>query len=143
MLRNFDFNNTWSVASETRGGGLVLLWKDLINLFVVDSSKYYIDALVDRYTEQAWHFTGFYGEPVTWRRHEAWSKLSALNTYPSILWLCAGAFNEITRPDEKIGGALRNHNQIQLFRNIIDECGFMDLGFISPRFTWCKHFTNG
>ena len=121
----------------------MLLWKDSINLTVVDSSKYYVDVFVDRYTEQAWHFTSFYGEPVAWRRHEEWSKLSALNTYSTIPWLCASDFNEFTRQDEKIGGAPRNHNQMQLFRTTIDECGLMDLGFISPKFTWSKHFTNG
>ena len=42
-----------------------------------------------------------------------------------------------------MGGALRSHNQMQLFRDIIDECGFMDLGFIGPKFTWCKHIDNG
>ena len=50
VLWNFDFNNRWLVPSETRGGGLVLLWKDSINLTVVDSSKYYIDTFVDRFT---------------------------------------------------------------------------------------------
>ena len=68
MLRNFDFTNRWTVISENRGGGLVLLWKDTIDLIVVDLSKYYIDAFVDKFSEQAWRFTGFYGELVTWRR---------------------------------------------------------------------------
>ena len=84
VLRNFDFNNRWSIPSESRRGCLVLLWKDSINLTIVNSSKYYIDAFINRYTKNAWRFTGFYEEPVTWRRHEAWSKLSALNTYPTI-----------------------------------------------------------
>ena len=34
------------------------------------------------------------------------------------------------RQDEKLGGALQNHNQMQLFREVIDECNFMDLGFV-------------
>ena len=88
-------------------------------------------------------FTGFYGEPVSWRRHEAWLKLSALNIHPTIPWLCADDFNEITRQQEKVGRAPRGHNQMQLFRNIINECGFMDLGFVGLRFTWSKHFTDG
>ena len=29
---------------------------------------------------------------------------------------------------------------MQLFRDVIDECGFMDLGFVGPRFTWSQHF---
>lgn len=29
------------------------------------------------------------------------------------------------------------------FKDIIDECGFMDLGFVAPKFTWSKHFEDG
>lgn len=32
---------------------------------------------------------------------------------------------------------------MQLFRDMIDECGFMDLGFMGNRFTWSKHFVVG
>ena len=31
---------------------------------------------------------------------------------------------------------------MQAFRDILDECGFMDLGFMRSRFTWHKHFDN-
>lgn len=54
-----------------------------------------------------------------------------------------GDFNEITKQDEKKGGAFRPHNQMQLFRDVIDECNFMDLGYVGPKFTWNKHFENG
>ena len=29
---------------------------------------------------------------------------------------------------------------MQGFRDVLDECGFMDLGFVGPMFTWHKHF---
>ena len=32
---------------------------------------------------------------------------------------------------------------MQLFRDVIDECGFMDLDFVGPKFTWSRHFENG
>ena len=32
---------------------------------------------------------------------------------------------------------------MQLFRDAIDECGFMDLGFMGSQFTWKKHFNDG
>ncbi|XP_065615972.1 uncharacterized protein LOC136061730 [Quercus suber] len=54
-----------------------------------------------------------------------------------------GDFNEVTKQCEKLGGALRNHNQMQQFREVIDEWGFMDMGFIGPRFTWARHFQDG
>ena len=143
VLCNFDFRHKWSVASGTRGGGLVLLWKEEIRITVEDSSKYCIDVLVEKNTPREWRFTGFYGEPAIARRHEAWAKLRTLNDKPHIPWLCAGDFNEITRQEEKVEGAIRAHSQMQAFRDVIDECGFMDLGFIRPNFTWSKHYTNG
>ena len=36
----------------------------------------------------------------------------------------------------------RPHCQMQQFRKVIDECGFMDLGFQGSKFTWSKHFEN-
>ena len=87
--------------------------------------------------------TGFCGKLETTKRFEAWNKLRNLNTHPEMPWLCVGDFNEITRLDEKVGGAIRTHNQMQLFRDVIDECRFMDLGFVGPKFTWSKHFENG
>ena len=32
---------------------------------------------------------------------------------------------------------------MQSFRDIIDECGFVDLEFVGPKFTWSKHFEDG
>ena len=42
-----------------------------------------------------------------------------------------------------LGGARRPHNQMQQFREAIDECGFVDLGFEGSKYTWSKHFENG
>jgi len=66
-----------------------------------------------------------------------------VNSIFDIPWLCFGDFNEIIRQDEKVGGALRPYNQMQLFREVLDECGFMDLGYFGPKFTWARHFDNG
>ena len=32
---------------------------------------------------------------------------------------------------------------MQLFRDVIDECGFMDLGFVGSKFTCARHFDDG
>ena len=128
------------VPKEGCGGGLALFWKSSINLTIEDLSNYYIDVCIDKNTVQEWRFTGFYGEPKTTRRSEAWDSLRSLNHHPNTPRLCAGDFNELVRQDEKLGGAIRSSNQMQLFRDVIDECGFMDLGFFGPRFTWSRDF---
>ena len=38
--------------------------------------------------------------------------------------------------DEKMEGLPLNGNRIFAFRECIDQCGLMDLGFHGPRFTW-------
>ena len=65
-----------------------------------------------------------------------------LKTRSQALWLCAVDFNEITKQSKKLGGKVLPHVQMQAFRDILDECGFMDLGFMGPKFTWHKHFDN-
>ena len=131
------------VPRTTRGGGLVLFWKNSVNLKVVGSYRYYIDAVINKNERDEWRFTGFYGEPDVAKRNEAWAKLKSLNNNQNIPWLCVGDYNEITRQEEKRGGALRSFNQMQLFRDLIDECGLMDLGFVGPKYSWSKHFESG
>ena len=63
-----------------RSGGLVMYWKESVNLKVEGSDRYYIDAVIDKNSENEWRITGFYGELDIARRHMAWSKLRNLNS---------------------------------------------------------------
>ena len=110
VMRNFDYERKWIVLREGKGGGLALFWKSSINLLVEDSSKYFINTIIDKNTNNAWRFTSFYGESVTSKRCEAWDALWRLNLNPDTQWLCAGDFNEIFRQEEKLGGAIRHHH---------------------------------
>ena len=87
----------------------MLFWKSDVNVIIEDSHWYFIDATFGKNRETKWRFTGFYAEPETHRRMEAWIKLKGLNNRPNVPRICAGDFNEINRQDEKLGGALRSH----------------------------------
>ena len=50
-----------------------------------------------------------------------------------------GDFNELVRIEEKHGRHTRSERQIQLFLDVLDECGFVDLGFAGPKFTWTNN----
>ena len=86
--------------------------------------------------------TVFYGEPDTQNRHEAWACLKTLKSRGLAPWICAGDFNEVTRQSEKLGGRIWPHAQMQAFRDVLDDCGFLDLGFLGSNFTWHKHFAH-
>ena len=105
-LSKINFDKKWMVPRQNRGGGLVLFWKNFINIEVVDSHMYFIDTIINRNTENAWHFTGFYGEPKTHRNNEAWSKLRSLKARMNMPWICGGDFNEIVHQEEKGVGLL-------------------------------------
>ena len=107
VQRSIGFEHRWVMPRVGRSGGLVLYWKASVNLIVEDSDRHYIDVVINKNTDNEWRLTGFYGEPDTARRHEAWAKLRALNSQPEKPWLCLGDFNEIIKQEEKLGGARR------------------------------------
>ena len=128
---------------ENRGGGLVLYWKNDIEVEVESSLLSHIDAVINKNYGKAWRFTDFYGNLETHRRSESWDLLHRLHGRNSFPWLCAGDFNEIVKQSEKFKGCLRPQNQMQMFRDVLDECELMDLGFKGFPFTWSKHFRDG
>ena len=46
--------------------------------------------------------------------------------------MCVGDFNKIAKAEEKLGGRL------EAFRDVLDKCGFKDLGFMGGKYTWCR-----
>ena len=47
-----------------------------------------------------------------------------------------GEFNEILSSEDKFGGNQINLNRALEFKECIDNCNFLDLGFASPKYTW-------
>ena len=48
-------------------------------------------------------------------------------------WVLLGDFNDMLSKDEKLGGLLINPSRIRVFRNCLDNCGLMYLGFHSQK----------
>ena len=51
-------------------------------------------------------------------------------------WICCGDFNEALHQDEHLGARDRSDTQMALFRDCLNECGLVDLGFTGPKYTW-------
>ena len=86
--------------------------------------------------EAAWRFTGFYGSPTTASKAGAWDLLRVLRGHHTLPWLCGGDFNELLQGEEKWGRVARPESQMKAFRQVVDDCGFVDLGFVGPPYTW-------
>ncbi|CAD6250169.1 unnamed protein product [Miscanthus lutarioriparius] len=48
----------------------------------------------------------------------------------------SGDFNEALSSDEHLGRTERGGSQMKLFRECLENCGLLDLGFSGPKFTW-------
>ena len=142
VLKKLNFKSSHCVSRENRGGGLVLLWNSELDVCVEMSTLYHIDAIINKGKADAWGFTGFYGAPKKHNHLESWNLLRSLNQCFDLPWLCVGDFNEILKAHKKMGGKLRPSKQMQDFQDAV-ECGFVDLGFVGNKFTWCKQTVDG
>lgn len=51
-------------------------------------------------------------------------------------WVIAGDFNEPLNNEHKFGGRGVSINRSMLFKECVDKCNMLDLGFLGPRLTW-------
>ncbi|XP_065629560.1 uncharacterized protein LOC136067511 [Quercus suber] len=134
-----SFSNGLIVLSLGKSGGLALLWSKDIKLEIKSYSQHHIDATITEHESNfTWRFTGFFGHSESHLRKESWKLLSYLNTQFSLPWFCCGDFNEILSFFEKSGGPYRAQRQKEGFWDAVKVCGFQDLGFSGPQFTWCN-----
>jgi hypothetical protein len=135
----FHFSNKFVVKRINKGGGLVLYWKHDVNLTISSYSLSHIDTIIDGHRAAPWRFTCFYGAPETHLRENSWNLLRTLKNQQHLPWCCVGDFNEIIRNSKKSGRRNQSERQMQGFWRVIDECGFIDLGFRGFPFTWCNN----
>jgi hypothetical protein len=58
-------------------------------------------------------------------------------------WLCIGNFNEVLLREEHDGVNERSNAQIQAFRDTVDVCELMDLGYTGTAWTFEKKVSGG
>ncbi|KAH9792802.1 reverse transcriptase domain-containing protein [Citrus sinensis] len=118
------------------GGGLALFWSSGVNVSIKSFSSHHIDAVVQNPGGQMWRCTGIYGHPEAGQKQHTWcllKRLADLFPYP---WCCFGDFNEILYLHEKSGGNERNLNAVAEFRETIQACNLVDMGYKGYQFTW-------
>ncbi|KAL5835447.1 hypothetical protein ACOSQ4_014944 [Xanthoceras sorbifolium] len=131
-----SFQCCFSVDRSGLGGGLMLLWRDSVDVSVQSFTKGHIDSFVRGTDGSHWRFTGFYGDPNAACRSHSWSLLHRLAGLSNLPWLIGGDFNEILKWEEKSGGLFRSQRAVSLFRGAVDDCNLVDVGFRGHDFTW-------
>ena len=136
--RRIHFVNLFLVPRVNSNGGLALFWKSDVDASVQTSSERHIDVIINQGANDAWRFTGFYGDPKTASRENSWDLLRFLSHRHNLPWLCMGDFNEILFANEKLRWLDRPERQMQGFRDALDYCALKDLGYTGFPYTWCN-----
>ena len=98
-------------------GGLLLLWKDNVDVTLLTCNTNIFDCYVSCDNGPSWHFSAFYGAPETNNILHTWKLLERCkDVSPLLPWLVIGDFNEILSNQNKLGGALRSEAQLDSFR---------------------------
>jgi hypothetical protein len=79
-----------------------------------------------------WFFVeifGMYGDPSPSKRVNSWALMGRLSEVDSLPWVCGGDFNEVLCMNEKLGGSEKSISGMIRFRQAVDKCDLIDLGF--------------
>lgn len=120
-------------------GGIWCLWKsNILPISFVRSSRYCIHLKMNFNSPSFWYFSVIYASPNANNREEVWQELRDFNSNFQGPWCLAGDFNAIISANEWEGGATFNHRSANSFRNCIEDCGLIDMGYSGPPFTWMR-----
>ena len=87
-------------------------------------------------TSPRFRITFVYGEPRTEDRHLMWELIRRLHGASLEPWLLIGDFNEAMRGYEHFSACQRPERQMAAFRDVLADCGLLDLGFVGLPFTY-------
>nr|XP_045087997.1 uncharacterized protein LOC123495188 [Aegilops tauschii subsp. strangulata] len=143
FMWSLGYTGSFAVSSDGLSGGLVLFWDSSLSVTLKAYSTKIIDIMTKSDDGLEWRTTFVYGEPKRELRHLFWDRLRFLKTTWSGPWICVGDFNETLSTDEHMGIRNRDDNQMMLFRECLDNCGLIDLGYFGPKFTWSNRQEGG
>jgi len=132
------FDGAFHTDTIGRKGGLWLLWdSDRVEVSHLASLEQEIHSTIKvRASNFSWMLSAVYASPRSAERHVLWSNLSNVADLHNMPWVIAGDFNEPLNDVDKFGGRVISVNRSLLFKECLDKCNMVDLGFSSPRFTW-------
>ena len=136
LYSNLSFQNKIIVKHPNAGGGLALLWKNTINLEVIDYTANHVLVVVTEEDGFRWFLTCFYGYLEAQQKEKSWRLLEYLRTFVEGPWMVIGDFNAFLHASEKKGKRPPQTSRVNAFREALESCHLQDLGFKGYPCTW-------
>lgn len=135
LCSSLGFEIFFPVDSCGRSGGLALLWDRSVQCDVFGHDSNHIDAQVTNNNNTVWRLTGFYGFSERSRRRDSWEKIRVLSLKSSMPWLLIGDYNDMLSEKDKKGTHKHPSFLLDGFKNVVEECGLLELDLIGGSFT--------
>ncbi|XP_074282427.1 uncharacterized protein LOC141606944 [Silene latifolia] len=124
------------LSSRGRSGGLGFWWKNIDAELISYDKNHVMVEVKNASGEPEWRAVGIYGWPDAESKHLTWRMIRSLRRSSTIPIILFGDFNEIISLNEKEGGKDRREAQMDAFREALDDCALLDLGYRGSIFTW-------
>ena len=138
LARSFPFDGFLCTNTIGFAGGVWILWKtDAVEVEHLCSTEQEIHVSVQvRGSYSLWLLSGIYASPRRSERRILWDNLKVIASLHNLPWVMLGDFNDILSCDEKWGGNRPSNSRMFEFKNYLNACSMIDLGFFGPKFTW-------
>lgn len=125
-------------------GGLCLLWNKKVNIYVSAYSSNHIQTRISIPFEVTdFNCTFVYAPPIFQQRWSFQNVILVCQPTTDTPWVCIGDFNDILSQAEKEGLRPQQTSRIDLFRDLLNDTGLMDLDLKGNKFTWRSNPRNG
>ncbi|XP_072071784.1 uncharacterized protein [Arachis hypogaea] len=136
-LRVCDYENWHIVNPAGVAGGLVLGWKDSINIQIINSGEFFVAAEIKEVgSSEVWVFIGIHLSCSEQIRSLQFEELTTMSQHLEEKVVIAGDFNAITSQAKKEGGGQKSATTIATFTNFIDSNKLVDIGMVERPFMW-------
>lgn len=120
--------------------GLAVWWKHGIDIEIINSCQYWIDAIVKEVSKNfEARCTWMYGTPYQLEKATFWESMSDFDRKDGLPWLVIGDLNEVLWQKEKEGGARWNPRRKRYLLDFMNFNNLLDLGYKGQRFTWARN----
>ena len=137
IIADLPFDGFITTETIRYAGGLWVLWKkEEANVDHLATMEQEIHATIKVcHSNLTWFISAIYASPHLAERRLAWSNLVEIAKLHNHPWLMLGDFSEMLSSEEKYGGNQINLNRALEFKECLDNCNFLDLGFAGLKFT--------
>ena len=136
LLYSLGFYKLECVEPRELKGGIILGWKNSVDVEIVMSNDNMINGLVfSDPINEPWLFSMIYGPSARLGKQAFLEDLQKVGESFAGAWLCMGDFNNLLGPSDKKGGKPISSSSTGGLKGLVDSAGLVDVKFVGAPYT--------